>query len=476
MSFNEIPGPKSYRFVGSLHKYLPVIGDYSAEALDKNAWLNWRRYGPLTRESLQPDLHLLHVVDPQDIETVFRLEDKLPERRSHVAMKHYRLSKPAVYNTGGLLSTNGPEWWRLRSTFQKNFTSPKSVKSHIGTTDEIARQFVKWIRCHDTNPSPDFLPFLNRFNLEVIGEVAFNERFNCFSAEEQLDTSCSSRIIDAAFGSNSGIVKLDKGFLWKLFKTPLYARLMSSQECLEKIAEKILLKNVTFFEKEATDSSNVSLLQSFLRLPSVDLKDITGMMVDILMASIDTTAYSTSFILYHMARNPGCQETLYKEVSHLLPSKESAITNEVLTQAVYARSCIKEALRLNPVSIGVGRVLQKDIVLRGYLVPKGTVIVTQNMLACRLPQFVKDPLRFKPERWMKNSEHHEALHPFLSLPFGFGPRSCIARRLAEQTMAIALIRIVREFKLSWSGGEMGIKTHLINKPDQPVRLSLEPRL
>ncbi|KAG7299428.1 hypothetical protein JYU34_016381 [Plutella xylostella] len=432
MSFNEIPGPKSYRFVGSLHKYLPVIGDYSAEALDKNAWLNWRRYGPLTRESLQPDLHLLHVVDPQDIETVFRLEDKLPERRSHVAMKHYRLSKPAVYNTGGLLSTNGPEWWRLRSTFQKNFTSPKSVKSHIGTTDEIARQFVKWIRCHNTNPSPDFLPFLNRFNLEVIGVVAFNERFNCFSAEEQLETSCSSRIIDAAFGSNSGIVKLDKGFLWKLFKTPLYARLMSSQEILEKVAEKILLKNVTFFEKEATDSSNVSLLQSFLRLPSVDLKDITGMMVDILMASIDT--------------------------------------------AVYARSCIKEALRLNPVSIGVGRVLQKDIALRGYLVPKGTVIVTQNMLACRLPQFVKDPLLFKPERWLKNSEHHEALHPFLSLPFGFGPRSCIARRLAEQTMAIALIRIVREFKLSWSGGEMGIKTHLINKPDQPVRLSLEPRV
>lgn len=63
------------------------------------------------------------------------------------------------------------------------------------------------------------------------------------------------------------------------------------------------------------------------------------------------------------------------------------------------------------------------------------------MVASRLPQYVKDPLTFRPERWMRGNKFYENIHPFLSLPFGFGPRSCIARRLAEQTICIAALRV-----------------------------------
>lgn len=68
----------------------------------------------------------------------------------------------------------------------------------------------------------------------MIGVVAMNERFNSFSMEEQKPESRSSRVIAAAFGSNSGIMKLDKGILWRFFKTPLYKRLVESQQFLEE--------------------------------------------------------------------------------------------------------------------------------------------------------------------------------------------------------------------------------------------------
>lgn len=68
----------------------------------------------------------------------------------------------------------------------------------------------------------------------VIGKVAFNETFKCFSKSEQESESRSNKIIKAAFGSNSGIMKLDKGFLWKFVKTPLYRKLIKSQDYLEK--------------------------------------------------------------------------------------------------------------------------------------------------------------------------------------------------------------------------------------------------
>ncbi|KAJ2946948.1 hypothetical protein O0L34_g16295 [Tuta absoluta] len=472
MKFDDIPGPKSYPLIGTLYKYFPLIGDYSAETLDKNAWLTWRRYGSLARE--RPGIRLLHVFDPDDIAAVFRQDDRHPARRSHIAMQHYRLSKPHLYNTGGLLSTNGPEWWRLRSTFQKNFTSPQSVREHVETTDEVVREFVNWLKEMKVSENDDFLAYLNRLNLEVIGLVGFNERFNSFTTSEQDADSRSSRTIAAAFGSNSGIMKLDKGFLWRLFRTPLYKKLADSQDYLAKVATEILYERVHFYEQKGTVTDK-SLLGSFIQQSNLDLKDITGMMVDILMAAIDTTAYSTAFALYHLARNPACQEKLHKEAVTLLPSKDSVLTAETMSKASYVRSCVKESLRLNPVSIGVGRLLQKDIVLKGYLIPKGTAIVTQNMVACRLPQYVREPLQFKPERWLRGSPDHENLHPFLSLPFGFGPRSCIARRLAEQNICITLLRIFREFDVKWMGGDLGIQTFLINKPDQPVLLKFSPK-
>ncbi|XP_050682280.1 cytochrome P450 302a1, mitochondrial isoform X2 [Leptidea sinapis] len=409
------------------------------------------------------------------MEAMFRRCDRYPARRSHVAMLHYRLSKPQVYNTGGLLSTNGPEWWRLRSAFQKHFSGPQNAKLHVNTMDDVVTEFIDWIKNNNLTVVHNFLPLLNRLNLEAIGAIAFNERFNSFSASEMDVTSRSSKIVDAAFGSNSGIMKLDKGIMWRFIKTPLYNKLAQSQGYLEKVAADILHRKINFFEDGLSDLNDNSLLSSFKNLPNVDLKDITGMMVDILMASIDTTAYTISFVLYHLCRNPECQENLYEELLMLLPDSKCKITMDTLSKATYLKACVKESLRLNPVAIGVGRVMQSDIILKGYKIPKDTVIVTQNMTASRLPKYVRDPLKFKPERWIRDSEYFENLHPFLSLPFGFGPRSCIAKHLAEQNICITIMRLFRAFDMKWIGGELNIKTLLINKPDKPVALKLSRR-
>ena len=55
-------------------------------------------------------------------------------------------------------------------------------------------------------------------------------------------------------------------------------------------------------------------------------------------------------------------------------------------------------------------------------VPFKTMVMYSTYTAGRDPKYVADPTSFKPERWTKNSE--ENLDAFISLPFGFGPRSC----------------------------------------------------
>lgn len=53
-----------------------------------------------------------------------------------------------------------------------------------------------------------------------------------------------------------------------------------------------------------------------------------------------------------------------------LPEKTSNLTTESLNNMPYMRAVFKEALRLNPVLAGNGRMAGRDIVLEGYQVPK----------------------------------------------------------------------------------------------------------
>lgn len=55
---------------------------------------------------------------------------------------------------------------------------------------------------------------------------------------------------------------------------------------------------------------------------------------------------------------------------------------------------------------------------------------------------------FMPERWIKGDQlfDESKMHgnnPFVYLPFGFGPRSCIGRRFAEMEIFIMLTRYIR---------------------------------
>ena len=63
------------------------------------------------------------------------------------------------------------------------------------------------------------------------------------------------------------------------------------------------------------------------------------------------------------------------------------------------------------------------------------------MVACRLEENFKNASKFLPERWLEKN----SCHPFLVLPFGHGPRACIGRRLAEQSIYCLLLKVSAKY-------------------------------
>jgi ecdysteroid 25-hydroxylase CYP302A1 len=85
--------------------------------------------------------------------------------------------------------------------------------------------------------------------------------------------------------------------------------------------------------------------------------------------------YTTSFALYHLATNPEAQNKLHAESCQLLIEHNSPVTSAVLSEAQYMKAALKESLRLNPISVGIGRILAQDTVFSGYHVPKGVSMI-----------------------------------------------------------------------------------------------------
>lgn len=62
---------------------------------------------------------------------------------------------------------------------------------------------------------------------------------------------------------------------------------------------------------------------------------------------------------------------IYEEALKVLPNDNDMISATAVNSEIsYTRAVLKETLRMNPISVGIGRILNKDMVLGGYHVPK----------------------------------------------------------------------------------------------------------
>lgn len=192
------------------------------------------------------------------------------------------------------------------------------------------------------------------------------------------------------------------------------------------------------------------------------------------------TSSTFTGILLCLAKNPEKQEILREEVRKLLPHKDSEFNETVFKNMPYLRACIKESLRMYPLTVGNAREPAKDVVLSGYRIPKGTQVSMAFTSLLKDENHFARAGEFLPERWLRASNEPQATtsecphalkanNPFIYLPFGFGSRSCIGRRIVEMELELGVARLIRNFQVEFNyPTENAFKGLLINVPNIPL--------
>lgn len=231
--------------------------------------------------------------------------------------------------------------------------------------------------------------------------------------------------------------------------------------------------------KTLNSQENINELEESIleKLIKQNKKVAVAMCVDALLGGVDTTSSVVIGVLFCLAKNQDKQEKLREELLRVLPQKDEPLTVENTRNLPYLRAVIKEAIRFYPPASGVIRRTKDDLVLSGYRVPKGSDILMGLMVLNTFEENFVRAKEFIPERWLKNTNDDHCPNakdgnPFAYIPFGFGPRMCVGKRLAELEIEVLVAKIIRNFKVEWHHADINIKSLMINIPDSDLKFRL----
>ncbi|CAD7090147.1 unnamed protein product [Hermetia illucens] len=467
LPYSKIPGPSAFTF---LKNALPA-GKLFGKPFDEIIKVYRREYGDLFKfPSLFGSMEFVATHKPEDFQTVFRTEGQWPERMGLKTMIHYRTKvRPDIFGKrSGLANAQGKEWGEFRSTVNPVMMQPRNTMIYIPKVDAVAVDFVKRIqRIRDakTKEVPEnFENELNKWALEAVAVIALDAHLGLLDDNYN---KRSAKLIQGAKDSFRLMLELEfKPSLWRFISTPKFKKMIEALDMVTDISCEIIEEARERFsnKRESSKNHDESVLEKLLQIDPILAK---LMAIDMLFGGIDTTSSAVTSLLYLLAKNPEKQEILRQEIMTKLPTKDSLLTAENMKHFPYLRACLKESLRILPTVGGNIRTVPQNIILQGYQIPKGTAVSMGTSILLREDEHFPNAKKYEPERWLKKDgvpAPAKSAHPYIFLPFGFGPRMCVGKRFAEMEIETLVTRIIRNFQVEWHHPDLKFKFISVNVP------------
>uniref|UniRef100_A0A8C3Q6T9 Uncharacterized protein n=1 Tax=Geospiza parvula TaxID=87175 RepID=A0A8C3Q6T9_GEOPR len=441
----EMPGPSSAAFIFEL------LCRGGVRRLHEMQVHGRARFGPVWRARFGPVL-TVHVAEPALVAQVLRQEGPEPRRALSCPWKQHRELRGAP---GGLLTLEGDAWRGSRRLLARSLLRPGAAEAFALPVAAAVTELCPHVPMSPMSPCPrcPHAPGVPMTLMSpcptAISWVLFSSRLGCLGdpgdSGDSGDTEAVLQSVGAVLALTLVTMALPRPLL-RLVPAPWDA-FCHAWDQLFAFAKGHVDRRVAAVAARGPLAEGDTCVTDLLARERVPVSSIYGNVTELLLAGVDTVASTLAWSLYELARNPGAQRAA------------AAATAAALGRLPLLRAVVKETLRLYPVIPANARVVPEcDIRVGDYLVPRQTLITLCHYATSRDSRFFPAPDAFRPERW----------HPFASLPFGLGPRSCVGRRLAELQLHMILLRF--EVRPEPGGGRVRPMTRTLLAPGAPISL------
>lgn len=404
-----------------------------------------KMYGPIWKSRFGRYKNI-NVADASLIEQILRHEGRFPRRVDNVEWKEYRALRGLDY---GPILQEGESWYRIRTVLNQKMLKPKDAKLYDQLINQVVTDLVKrfyWLReskgCGTV--VPDVVNELYRFTFEAISFIVFETRLGCLEKMVPKESQDFINSVGNMFYYFLFVIMIPK---WAGRFLPFHNKYTAAWDTIFSYAKKLTDRKMDQIQArldrgESLEGEYLTYLLSDGRLTQ---SEIYSSVAEVLLAGVDTTSNTLSWTLYNLAKDQDIQNALYQEIISITPGTQIPTAQDV-DRMPLLKAVVKETLRMYPVVPANTRVLEDDIVLNGYCIPSQSVFLLNHYAASMDENNYPDASSFQPERWLRGKELLKK-HPFSSIPFGYGVRGCLGRRIAEIEMHLSLARLMKHFQV-----------------------------
>ncbi|CAG8953710.1 hypothetical protein HYFRA_00006599 [Hymenoscyphus fraxineus] len=170
----------------------------------------------------------------------------------------------------------------------------------------------------------------------------------------------------------------------------------------------------------------------------------------LMVAATDTTAAFIGSFVQNIISNSVVHERLQNEIQEFDVQERlntGVVTYEEALTLPYFQACIKESLRFSPSTpFMMPRLVSKGgITINGIFVPEGTEIGANPYVVHRDTKvFGADAANFNPDRWLASEARTKEMDKYV-LTWGYGPRICLGKNIAQMITNKLCLELFRKF-------------------------------
>ncbi|XP_055819989.1 cytochrome P450 71AU50-like [Solanum dulcamara] len=423
------PGPRGIPILGHLH----LLGKNPHHDLQNLA----KRYGPF--------MYMRLGLIPTFVASSADAAEKFLKTYDHIfaTRPHNEAATYLAYGQKSIVFANyGPYWRNIRKLVTLDLLTNQKINSFQSMRRQQVELMIKSLK-NDPLVVVDLSAKVASLNADITCLMVFGKKF----MDEDLDSRGFKAILQEVvhLGATPNLGDFFP-FLGLIDLQGLTRRLKDLSKVFDEFLEKIIDEHVQSREqKQSKDFVDTLLdtMQSGEAEFQFDRNHIKAILVDILVAAIDTSATSIDWIVTELLRHPHVMKKLQKELEEVV-GLERMVKESDLEKLKYLDMVVKEGMRLHSIVPVTQREAMEDCVVDGFHIRKGSRIMINHYAIQRDPNVWSEPEKFFPERFVGSNIDIRG-RDFQLLPFSSGRRSCPAVQLGIITVRFMVAQLVHCF-------------------------------